>query len=473
MISFISNLTYTEKQSQKRLDRITGKRVAIIGMARSGLALARLLKSYGARVFLSELKSEDKLKEEIRTLANLGIEWECGGHTDQVWTNKDYIVISPGVPDNIPAVQRAQSRTVPIFSEIEVASWLCQAKMVGITGSNGKTTTTTLVGEILKKAGREVAVAGNVGNAFSNVAERLSEDGIAVLELSSFQLEKISDFKPQIAALLNLSPDHLDRYPNYDAYVSAKLRVFENQGKEDFAVLNADDSLTEKIKKGLKAKAILFSTKREIKPGVFVRNGNLVSNLEGKEIKIIPTAEIGIKGPHNLSNSACAAAIALLLEVEPRVIASTLREFKGVEHRLEEVATIRGVKFINDSKATNVDSVWYALQSVPEPVILIAGGKDKGSSYSPLADFVKQRVKLLILIGQAAPKIRKELGEMTKTIEAKSLEEAVELAFKNSEPKNTVLLSPACASFDMFENFEQRGRVFKQKVRELQEKYGK
>ena len=466
-------MTYTERQSQKKLDRITGKRVAIIGMARSGLALAKLLKSYGAKVLVSELKPEDKLKEEIRTLANLGIEWECGGHTDQVWTNKDYVVISPGVPDNIPAVQKAQSRNVPIFSEIEVASWLCQAKIVGITGSNGKTTTTTLVGEILKKAGREVAVAGNVGNAFSNVADRLSEDGIAVLELSSFQLEKISDFKPQIAVLLNLSPDHLDRYPNYDAYVAAKLRIFENQAEEDFAVLNADDSLTEKIKKSLKAKIVLFSTKREIKPGVFVRNGNLVSNLEGKEIKIIPATEIGIKGPHNLSNSACAAAIALLLEVEPKVIASALREFKGVEHRLEEVTTIRGVKFINDSKATNVDSVWYALQSVPEPVILIAGGKDKGSSYNPLADFVKQKVKLLILLGQAAPKIRKELGEMTKTIDAKSLEEAVELAFKNSEPKNTVLLSPACASFDMFENFEQRGRVFKQKVRELQEKYGK
>jgi len=473
MISFISNLTYTEKQSQKKLDRITGKRVAIIGMARSGLALAKLLKSYGAKVFLSELKSEDKLKEDIKILEKLGIEWECGGHTDQVWTNKDYMVISPGVPDNIPVVQRAQSQNVPIFSEIEVASWLCQAKMVGITGSNGKTTTTTLVGEILKKAGREVAVAGNVGNAFSNVADSLSEDGTAVLELSSFQLEKISDFKPQIAALLNLSPDHLDRYTNYDAYVAAKLRIFENQTEEDIAVLNADDTLAEKIKKGLKAKTILFSTKREIKPGVFVRNGNLVSNLESKEIKIIPAAEIGIKGPHNLSNAACAAAIALLREVEPKVIASTLREFKGVEHRLEEVATIRGVKFINDSKATNVDSVWYALQSVPEPVILIAGGKDKGSSYNPLADFVREKVKLLILIGQAAPKIRKELGEMTKTIEAKSLEEAVELAFKNSEPKNTVLLSPACASFDMFENFEHRGRVFKQKVRELQEKYGK
>jgi UDP-N-acetylmuramoylalanine--D-glutamate ligase len=473
MISFISNLTYTERQSQKKLDRITGKKVAIIGMARSGLALAKLLKSYGAKVFLSELKSEDKLKEEIKTLEKLGIQWECGGHTDQVWTNKDYIVISPGVPDNIPVVQRAQSLNVRIFSEIEAASWLCQAKIVGITGSNGKTTTTTLVGEILKKAGREVAVAGNVGNAFSNVAERLSEDGIAVLELSSFQLEKISDFEPQIAALLNLSPDHLDRYPNYDAYVAAKLRVFENQGKEDFAVLNADDSLTEKIRKGLKAEVILFSAKREIKPGVFLRNGNVVSNLEGIEIRIIPAVEIGIKGPHNLSNSACAAAIALLLGVEPKVIASALRDFKGVEHRLEEVATIRGVKFINDSKATNVDSVWYALQSVPEPVILIAGGKDKGSSYNPLADFVKQKVKLLILIGQAAPKIRKELGEMTKTIDAKSLEEAVELAFQNSQSPDTVLLSPACASFDMFENFEQRGRVFKQKVRELQEKYGK
>lgn len=473
MISFISTLAYSEKVSQKRLDRITGKRVTILGMARSGLALAKLLKAYGARVLVSDIKPENALKKEVALLANWGVDWETGGHTSQVWTDKDYLVISPGIPGDIPVLQKAGSLGLPVFSEIEVASWLCQAKMIGITGSNGKTTTTTLVGEILKKAGQEVRVAGNVGEAFSNVVDSLSEKGTAVLEISSFQLEKISDFKPHIATILNLSPDHLDRYPDYDAYVSAKLRIFENQTGNDYAVLNADDMKTQEIKKKVLSRIVQFSTKQEIQSGVFAKDGYLVSNLGRREKRIIPATEIGIKGPHNLANAACAAAIAFLLDADPDTIASALREFKGVEHRLEEVATVGGVKFINDSKATNVDSVWYALQSVPGPVILIAGGKDKGSSYLPLADLVKQRVKLLILIGQAAQKIRGELGGLTETLDAFSLEQAVELAYERAGSGDTVILSPACASFDMFENFEHRGRVFKQKVIQLLEQHGK
>ncbi len=473
MISFISNLTYTENKSQRKLDRVTGKKVAIVGMARSGLALAKLLRSYGARIFVSEVKAESQLSKEIGILEESGVVWECGGHTEKVVTDRDYIVVSPGVPDNIPILKKARSLNLPVFSEIEVASWMCQAKIVGISGSNGKTTTTTLVGEILKKAGLKAEVAGNVGTAFSSVADSLSEEGIAVLELSSFQLERISEFKPHIAAILNLSPDHLDRYPNFEAYISAKLRIFENQDHEDYAVLNADDTLTEKIRKNLSSKVMLFSTKKELEQGAYVKNGHLVVKLDRKETEISPAAEIGIKGPHNLSNATCATLIAALLKVKPEVIAQTLREFKGVEHRLEEVATVRGVRFINDSKATNVDSVWYALQSVPAPIVLIAGGKDKGSSYRPLSALVKERVKMLILIGQAAGKIRAEIGSLTKTIDALTLEEAVELAFRNAQPGDTVLLSPACASFDMFENFEHRGRVFKQKILELHKEYGK
>jgi UDP-N-acetylmuramoylalanine--D-glutamate ligase len=473
MISFVSSLTFTEKMPKKRLDRITGKKVAILGMARSGLALAKLMKSYGARVFLSDAKPENLLYKEIEELKKIGAGWEVGGHTPNVWQDRDFLVVSPGVPDNIPILKEAEANSLPIFSEIEVASWLCQGKIVGITGSNGKTTTTTLVGEIFQKAGLEVAVGGNVGNAFSNIADALSENGWGVLELSSFQLERISDFKPHIATILNLSPDHLDRYPDYDIYVRAKLRVFENQDSDDFAVLNADDQETEKIKKQVNSKVILFSSQKIISKGSYVKESWLRSNLSGKEKKIIPVTEIGIKGPHNLANSAAASAIAGLAGIESDVIASALREFKGVEHRLEEVATVTGIRFVNDSKATNVDSVWYALQSVPRPIILIAGGKDKGSSYLPLADLVRQNVKLLILIGQAASKIRKELGSLVPTQDATSLEEAIGIGFKNAAAGDTVLLSPACASFDMFDNYEHRGKVFKQSVKKLQEQYGK
>ena len=472
MISFLSNLTFAEKMPRQKLDRITGRKVAILGMARSGLALAKLLKAYGAKVLVSDVKPETQLAKEIQELKRQGIEWETGGHSSKVWTKRDYVVVSPGIPGDIPALQKVKQLHLPVFSEIEVAAWLCQGKIIGITGSNGKTTTTTLVGEILKKAGWEVAVAGNVGEAFSNLADRLTEKGWAVLELSSFQLEKISEFKPHTAALLNLSPDHLDRYPNFETYISAKLRIFENQTADDYAVLNADDAFTEKIKGKLASQVVMFSAKKESSRGASVKNGYLVSNLQRKERQIIPLTEIGIKGPHNLSNAACATAIACLLEVDPDTISSVLRDFKGVEHRLEEVATVKGVRFVNDSKATNVDSVWYALQSVSKSIILIAGGKDKGSSYLPLADSVKQKVKLLVLIGQAAQKIEDELGSLTETVRAPTLEQAVESAFQKSNPADTVLLSPACASFDMFENFEHRGRVFKQAVSKLQKEYG-
>ncbi|OGC77846.1 MAG: UDP-N-acetylmuramoylalanine--D-glutamate ligase [candidate division Zixibacteria bacterium RBG_16_50_21] len=458
---------------KKRLDRITGKKVAILGMARSGLALAKLLKSYGARVFLSDTKPEHLLFKEIEELKKIGADWEAGGHTPNVWQDRDFLVVSPGVPDNVPILKKAEGNSLPIFSEIEVASWLCQGRIIGITGSNGKTTTTTLVGQIFHKAGLEVAVGGNVGNAFSNIADTLTENGWAVLELSSFQLERVSDFKPHVAAILNLSPDHLDRYPDYNAYVRAKLRIFENQDSDDFAVLNADDQETEKIKKQVNSNVILSSSQKIISKGSYVKEGWLWTNLSGKEKKIIPATEIGIRGPHNLANSAAASAIAGLAGIESDVIASVLREFNGVEHRLEEVATVTGIRFVNDSKATNVDSVWYALQSVSRPIILIAGGKDKGSSYLPLADLVRQNVKLLILIGQAAGKIRKELGNLVPTQDATSLEEAIEIGFKNAAAGDTVLLSPACASFDMFENYEHRGKVFKQSVKKLQEQYGK
>ena len=466
MIVFISQLAGTEPELL-RVDRIVGKNISILGMARSGLALAKTLKELGAKVFVSDLKNENNLKSETKELKKLKIDFETGGHSQKLLQEKDYLVLSPGVPGDIPIVKEAEFLGIPVFSEIGVAYWLCPAEIVAITGSNGKTTTTTLVGEILKKAGKETWVAGNIGVAFSRVLNQISPEGIVVLEVSSFQLEKIQEFKPRISAILNLSPDHLDRYPNVEAYIQAKFRIFENQDKSDFAVLNYDDLLLRKKAAEIKAPVLFFSTSAGLEEGAYVKDKSLIVKLGGKEKRIIDINQIGIKGPHNLSNAACASLIATILGVKPETIAEVLKEFKGVEHRLEAVAEINGIKFINDSKATNMDSVWYALQSVAQPVILIAGGKDKGGDFSKLSDLVKEKVKLLILIGQAKEKIKSALGSLTETIEAQDLAEAVKLAYKKAQAGDTVLLSPACASFDMFLNFEERGKVFKQEVARL------
>jgi len=466
MIVFISQLAGTEPELL-RVDRIVGKNISILGMARSGLALAKTLKELGANVFVSDLKNENNLKSETKELKRLKIDFETGGHTQKLLQEKDYLVLSPGVPGDIPIVKEAEFLGIPVFSEVEVAYWLCPSEIVAITGSNGKTTTTTLVGEILKKAGKETSVAGNIGVAFSGILNQISSSGIVVLEVSSFQLEKIQEFKPKVSAILNLSPDHLDRYPNLDSYIQTKFRIFENQDNSDFAVLNYDDPILRKKASEIKAPVLFFSTQAELEEGGYLKDKNLIIKLGGKEKRITDINQIGIKGPHNLSNAACASLIATILGVKGGAVAEVLKEFKGVEHRLEPVAEINGIRFINDSKATNVDSVWYALQSVDKPVILIAGGKDKGGDFSKLADLIKEKVKLLILIGQAREKIKSTLGHLTETVEAQDLAEAVQIANKKAQTGDAVLLSPACASFDMFLNFEERGKTFKQEVAKL------
>ena len=450
-----------------RKDRVIGKKVGIFGMARSGLACAKLLRGLGAQVFVTDMKPSNLLTSEIDQLADLNIDFETGNHTSKAITNKDYLVISPGVPLDIPILKEAQNRGIPIFSEIEVAFWLTDAKIVGITGSNGKTTTTTLVGEILKEDKRESQIGGNIGIPFSSLVEKVSKEGIMVLELSSFQLERIEEFKPYVSAVLNISADHLDRYPDLKSYIDAKLRIFENQTDSDFAVLNADDKNSTELAFYSASKKMFFSTQKELELGAFVKEGLLLYRINGKEEKIIETKDIGIKGPHNLSNAAAACAICAILKVSPISMKETLKRFKGVEHRLEEVATLSGVKFVNDSKATNVESVWYALQSVKEPIILIAGGKDKGGDFTKLRELVKSRVKALILIGEAKEKMGDVLSDLVSTSRSDSLEEAVELSFKKAEAGDTVLLSPACASFDMFKDYQHRGEVFKSSVKHL------
>ncbi len=434
------------------------------------MACAKLLKRTGAEVSVSDVKPEELLSDQTYQPRGLGIDFETGGHTPKVVRGKDFIVVSPGIPPDIPMLKQAQDVGIPAFSEIEVAFWLTDSKIIGITGSNGKTTTVTLVGEMLKEDKRECQVGGNIGIPFSSIVEEVSPDGLLVLELSSFQLERIEEFRPYVSSVLNVTPDHLDRHPDLESYLEAKLRILENQTKDDFAVLNADDENSFKLAQQGKCEKAFFSTRKELEQGTFLRQGQLLSRWRGKEQKIIDLTEIGIKGPHNLSNSCAACAICAILKVAPESMQRALRDFKGVEHRLERVAVVSGVSFVNDSKATNVESVWYALQSVSPPIILIAGGRDKGGDFSRLRDLVKENVKALILIGEAKEKIKKTLGDLIPNHYSDSLEEAVGLSLEKASQGDTVLLSPGCASFDMFGDYQHRGEVFKSSVRDLAKK---
>jgi UDP-N-acetylmuramoylalanine--D-glutamate ligase len=450
-----------------RKDRIIGKKITVMGMARSGLACAKLLRRIGADVFVSEIKGKGALANQTDELEGLGMAFETGKHSPSVMRDRDFIVVSPGIPLDIPILSQAKEAGIPILSEIEVAFWLTDAKIIGITGSNGKTTTVTLVGEILREDGREYRIGGNIGIPFSSVAQKVSPDGYLVLELSSFQLERIEEFRPHISAVLNITPDHLDRHPDLQSYAEAKLRIMENQTEEDFAVLNADDENTLRLAQYARSRKVFFSLSGEVGQGCFVRDGKLFLRRNGEEKEILAANQIGIKGPHNLYNACAACAICGILKVTPESMRTALTNFRGVEHRLEEVKTVSGVSFVNDSKATNVESVWYALQSVKSPIILIAGGKDKGGDFSRLRELVKKNVKALILIGQAREKIKDALGSLVPTFDAISLQEAVQLSFKKASPQDTVMLSPGCASFDMFRDYEHRGEVFKTSVDSL------
>jgi len=450
----------------KEKQRIEGKKVTVFGAARSGMAVALLLKKMGADVFVTEVKKDMELKKEKEKLINYKIDWETGGHTQKAIEKRDFIVLSPGVPTDLPLLKRARDKKIPVFSEIEVAYWLSKGKIVGITGSNGKTTTATLLGEILKEDGKKFSVCGNIGLPFSDAVEVLSQDHIVVLELSSFQLETISEFHPEIAAVINITSDHLDRHVDFRSYKEAKLRIFENQTQKDFAVLNLDDNETKSLNQPVGSKSFFFSTQERVEQGIFVKENKLISRLFDKEERVIDTAKIRIKGPHNLSNSACATCIAKILGVKNEAISRALENFSGVEHRLEEVASISGVKFINDSKATNVNSVWYALKSINGPIILLMGGRDKGGDFTKLKELIQKKVKLLILLGEAREKIKSQLGDLVSWLFVEDLGQAVDQAYSQAKSEDFVLLSPGCSSFDMFENYEHRGEIFKAKVLE-------
>jgi UDP-N-acetylmuramoylalanine--D-glutamate ligase len=439
----------------------------VIGAVRSGVAVAKLLQSHGAKTFVSDSAEAEKLQSSLRDLRSEKIEYEVGRHSDRVYECA-LMVISPGVPSHAPVVLEAQKRNIKVVSELEVGSWFCRAPMVAITGSNGKTTTTTLTGRILSDAAKKHVVAGNIGTAFSSVVLELAETDAAVLEVSSFQLDFIDTFRPKISVLLNITPDHMDRYDrSMEKYAASKARVFKNQRDDDVLLYNIDDAWTNKIVLNAPCRTIGFSVQQKLAEGAFVEDGNLVTSISGTRTEIIEIDRIFIKGAHNLYNSMAAVLVGQQLGVGASHIQSTLKTFEGVEHRLEFVRRINDVSYYNDSKATNVDSVWFALQSFKEPIVLFLGGRDKGNDYSRLTDLVRKQVKAIVAIGESANLVEQSFKGAAVIKKASSMEEAVDLGRFLAQPGDVVLLSPACASFDWFKNYEHRGEVFKQLVNKL------
>lgn len=442
-------------------------KIVILGGGESGVGTAILGLKKGFEVFVSDF---GKIKEKYKqVLINNGIEWEEEGHSEEKILSADIVMKSPGIPDRAPIIKKLHEKGVKVISEIEFAAKYTKATIVGITGSNGKTTTASLTYDLLKNGGLNVALGGNIGKSF---AEQVSEEKYEnfVLELSSFQLDGIETFAPHIAVLTNLSPDHLDRYDyKYENYIAAKFRITMNQTSQDYFIYDADD--VEIIKwlsqNPIKSQPLPFSVKKELNQGAFKRDKEIIIKINNKELNM-PIATIGIQGEHNVKNAMAASMVATLLKIRKQTIRESLEGFQGVEHRLEKVLKISNVLYINDSKATNVNATYYALDSMENPTVWIVGGVDKGNDYSELLPLVNEKVKAIICLGVDNEKIINAFGNVVDTIiETDSMAMAVKVAYKLAERNNTVLLSPACASFDLFENYEDRGRQFKDAVRNL------
>ncbi|MGH9499576.1 MAG: UDP-N-acetylmuramoyl-L-alanine--D-glutamate ligase [Terriglobales bacterium] len=444
---------------------LTNKRVLVVGLGKSGVASALFLKARGARVTVSDTKPQDELKNEIPVLLDQGIAVETGGHGERTFQGQDLIVVSPGVPVDAPPLAQARALGERVIGEIELAAEFFPGKIVAITGSNGKTTTTTLAGEILAAGGLATVVGGNIGTPAVSLVEQASAGTTAVLEVSSFQLETIQTFRPRIAVVLNVTPDHLDRHRTFAAYTRAKARIFENQHGEDFAVLNSDDPTCVEMADRTQSQVFWFSRKKEVKQGAYVHDGQILFRNSKGQREIMLLSEIPLKGGHNVENVLAAVCVGALSGVEPGQIRKAVARFKAVEHRLEYVATVRGVEYFNDSKATNVDATIKALESFPANIHLILGGKDKGSDYSVLNDLLRQRVKRVYTIGAAAAKIESQIK--ADIVHAGTLENAIKRAAESAQPGDVVLLAPACASFDQFRSYEHRGQVFKETVKAL------
>lgn len=445
---------------------LSGKKVLIIGAARSGIAAAKFLVEQGAIVALNDQKPIEKWTEDALALKQSGVGLLPGEPASWLLDQLDLVVVSPGVPATIIPIRYAERAGAEVIGEVELAARYLKGRIVAITGSNGKTTTTSLVGELLRDAGMNVQVGGNIGKPLISMVESSRDDGWTVAELSSFQLETTSTFHPSIAVVLNVTPNHMDRYETFNDYAAAKHRIFMNQTGEDVAVLNADDPTVSSWAKGLRARVMNFSVRKELDNGVFLRGRELVYRGQF----LLRVDEIKLRGLHNVENVAAALAAGLAAGAGIESMNSTAKRFDPVEHRLEFVAEIEGVKFYNDSKATSVDATLKALEAFahqPGKIVLICGGRGKKAPYAPLESLVREKVRKLVLIGEDADAIAAELGKCAPFEHGSDMKDAVGRSFKAAEKGDVVLLAPACASFDMFDSFEHRGKVFKEAVHRL------
>jgi UDP-N-acetylmuramoylalanine--D-glutamate ligase len=453
--------------------QLQGKKTLILGAGKSGVGAAKFLAARGAVVALHDKKPIEDWTEEARSLKTEKIGLLDGQISSWLLDQIDVVVISPGVPTNTITARYVERKNGEVISEVELAYRFLKGRIVGITGSNGKTTTTTLIGEILKNAGIKAQIGGNIGTALITLTESSTRETWTVCELSSFQLETIKDFRPNVAVALNVTPNHLDRYNFFSDYAAAKHRLFTNQTAEDTAILNADDEITASWAKGLKAKVVFFSVQKELDEGLFLRGRDLICRADGEE-KVFTTRDaMTLRGLHNVENVLASLAAGLACGASPDSMRETIRNFKAVEHRLEYVTEIKGVKFYNDSKATSVDAALKALEALAEEagkIVLILGGRGKNAPYQPLAGLIKKNVRKLVLIGEDADNIESQLKGFAEILRADSMPDAVLKSFENAESGDSVLLAPACASFDMFRSFEERGVVFKNAVQNLKSK---
>jgi len=448
---------------------LKGKKVLVVGLGKSGLAAALFLRRRGAQVTVSDQRSAQALSKEIPSLLDAGILVEAGGHGLLTFRRQDLIVVSPGVPLNTPELVQVRKLGLPIIGELELAARFLKGNVLAITGSNGKTTTTTLCGEIFSAAGCKTQVAGNIGLPVIETVEQSAEGTWSVLEVSSFQLETTQTFHPRIAVILNITPDHLDRHGTFQNYVAMKQKIFANQGPSDFLILNGDDPVVQQAASRAKSQVLWFSRSKIVRQGAYLMNGMVMfrASEQTTPIPVLPLADIPLKGEHNIENVLAAVCAACVANIPAEVIGQTVASFHAVEHRLEFVTNIQGVDYYNDSKATNVDATAKAIASFPGNIRLILGGKDKNSDYTQLHALLRARVKSVYTIGSAADKIREQIAEVAHVVPTGTLDAAVRQAALDAVAGDVVLLAPACSSFDQFENYEQRGKVFKEAVMAL------
>jgi len=450
---------------------LRNKKITVVGLGKSGTDSATLLDREGAIVSVTENGDSKDIRENAALLEKKFMELEIGKHTESFLVDTEIMVVSPGVCDTSLPIRYAEENNIPVISELELGFLFCKGPIVAVTGTNGKSTVVSLIGKILSKAGKPVNVCGNIGNSFSGEIEKIDKKTFVILEVSSFQLERIAFFKPKISVILNATEDHLDRYSTFDEYLRAKKKIFQNQKESDTLILNYDDKNLKKLAKAQKIipKVLYFSTKEKVE-GIYKDGDSIKVHLKNKVKRLFDLGDFKLKGVHNTENILAAALTATLLGVDKLSMESATREFNPLLHRFQKVVTLEDVEFIDDSKATNIDSTEKALLSLKRPAILIAGGKDKNLSYKKLLPVVKKKVKKMVLIGQTRPKMRDVFKCAAHLEEADTLQEAVRIAYKQSSPGDCVLLSPMCSSFDMFKDYKERGEVFKQAVEKLRRK---